>query len=324
MRFISTYYSFKTPFVKETDSYRKVSSDDTECYWVGVKRPNCGSHITIKWWANGSVKYVHWDRKHFYHYISWVLFILRPQRWVTNCRQTTRKADRSVTERQQRLCMKNGKYANPYSAHSCIVCGQFGHFVLSHHTAFSSSTRQSRWPCRLRGGSATARLLESRVRIPPRARTSVMSVLFCLVEVSVMGRSHIQGNPTARARVCVFVCVCACVSLILIKCNNNPLHLQWVGRRGQTKKERKKKNSTKESFQSSESDFPHGGICLSGHTRYSTGRWPLWQPERRLTNKTDKLLTEEGKEPSSVSWKMLTWDEGPCRCFCEPIELLHK
>ena len=31
-----------------------------------------------------------------------------------------------------------------------------------------------------------------------------------------------------------------CVSLSVIRCNNNPLHLQWVGRRGQTKKERKK------------------------------------------------------------------------------------
>jgi hypothetical protein len=30
-----------------------------------------------------------------------------------------------------------------------------------------------------------------------------------------------------------------CVSLSFIRCNNNPLHLRWVGRIGQTKKERK-------------------------------------------------------------------------------------
>jgi hypothetical protein len=35
-------------------------------------------------------------------------------------------------------------------------------------------------------------------------------------------------------------CVWVCVSLSVISCNNNTLHAQWVGRRGQTKKERKK------------------------------------------------------------------------------------
>ena len=37
-------------------------------------------------------------------------------------------------------------------------------------------------------------------------------------------------------RVCV--CVCVCVSMSVIRHKNNPLHLQCVGRRGQTKKER--------------------------------------------------------------------------------------
>jgi hypothetical protein len=38
--------------------------------------------------------------------------------------------------------------------------------------------------------------------------------------------------------VCVCVCVCVCVSVI--RCKNNRLHLQWVGRTDQTEKERKK------------------------------------------------------------------------------------
>jgi hypothetical protein len=32
--------------------------------------------------------------------------------------------------------------------------------------------------------------------------------------------------------------VCVCVSLSMIRCNNNPLHLQLLGRRGQTKIEK--------------------------------------------------------------------------------------
>jgi hypothetical protein len=44
-------------------------------------------------------------------------------------------------------------------------------------------------------------------------------------------------RPEKSNRVCVCVCVCVCVSLSVIKCNNNPLHVQWLGGRGQTKKE---------------------------------------------------------------------------------------
>jgi hypothetical protein len=39
-----------------------------------------------------------------------------------------------------------------------------------------------------------------------------------------------------RKRVCVYVCVFFSV----IRCNNNPIHRQWLGRRGQTKQEGKK------------------------------------------------------------------------------------
>ena len=42
----------------------------------------------------------------------------------------------------------------------------------------------------------------------------------------------IQGNLTD----CVCVCVCVCVSLSVIRYNNGPLQLQWIGRRGHTKR----------------------------------------------------------------------------------------
>jgi hypothetical protein len=57
----------------------------------------------------------------------------------------------------------------------------------------------------------------------------------CQVEVSATGRSLVQRNPIE--------CVCVCVSLNVIKRNNNPVHLQSVGRRGQTKKERRNKTN---------------------------------------------------------------------------------
>jgi hypothetical protein len=46
------------------------------------------------------------------------------------------------------------------------------------------------------------------------------------VQTSAKGRSLVQGSRTE----CVRVCVC------VIKCNNNSLHLLWVGRRVSTKK----------------------------------------------------------------------------------------
>ena len=53
-----------------------------------------------------------------------------------------------------------------------------------------------------------------------------------VIEDFATGRSFVQRGPT--------MCVCVCVCLCAIRCNNDPLHLQWVGRRDQTKKERKK------------------------------------------------------------------------------------
>ena len=64
----------------------------------------------------------------------------------------------------------------------------------------------------------------------PGVCLSLVNDMCCQVEVSASGRSLARG---------VLPSVCVCVSLSVIKCNNNTLHLQWLRRRGQTKKERK-------------------------------------------------------------------------------------
>ena len=58
----------------------------------------------------------------------------------------------------------------------------------------------------------------------------LMRVVCCQVEVSATGRSLVQRSPIE----------CVRVYFSVIRCNNNPLYLQWVGRRGHTK--RKKEN----------------------------------------------------------------------------------
>ena len=59
-----------------------------------------------------------------------------------------------------------------------------------------------------------------------------------LVVLCVSGRDLCVGlitRPEESYQVCV--CVCVCVSLSVIRCNNNPLHLQCACRRSETKKE---------------------------------------------------------------------------------------
>jgi hypothetical protein len=56
---------------------------------------------------------------------------------------------------------------------------------------------RSQWSRGLRRGSASTRLLELRVRIPPKDMdVSLMSDVFCHVEVSATGQSLIQRSPT--------------------------------------------------------------------------------------------------------------------------------
>ena len=80
------------------------------------------------------------------------------------------------------------------------------------------------WPCGLRCGSAAACLLRLRVRIPPVAWMFVVIVVCCQVE-RPLRRTH----PSSRGVLPIVVCLS--VSLSVIRCNSNPLHLQWVGRK---------------------------------------------------------------------------------------------
>ena len=59
---------------------------------------------------------------------------------------------------------------------------------------------------------------------------SAAGVVCCEVEVCALGWSLVRRSPTD----------CVCMSLIVIWCNTDLLHLQWGGKRSQTKKERKK------------------------------------------------------------------------------------
>jgi hypothetical protein len=54
------------------------------------------------------------------------------------------------------------------------------------------------------------------------------------VEVFATGLSLVQRSPTE----------CVCMSLSVIRCNNNPVHLQRAGTRGQAKKERNEVHNT--------------------------------------------------------------------------------
>jgi len=70
-----------------------------------------------------------------------------------------------------------------------------------------------------------------RVWFPLGAYLSLVSVVCCQVEFSETGRSLVQAGPTEC------MCVCVFVSMSVIRCDSNPLHLPWLGRRGQDKKE---------------------------------------------------------------------------------------
>jgi hypothetical protein len=91
--------------------------------------------------------------------------------------------------------------------------------------------RRFRWPRRLRRGSAAACFVGLRVRIPAAACMSLVTVVCCQVEVSATSQSLVQSSPAECVCVCVYVCLWLCVSLSTIRCNNNPLHLQWLHRK---------------------------------------------------------------------------------------------
>ena len=74
-------------------------------------------------------------------------------------------------------------------------------------------------------------------------------------ECFVLSDKGLRDRPILRSGEShpVCVCVCVCVSLNVVWRNNNPLHLQRVGTRGQTKKETKKERKRERKKES--------GIC---------------------------------------------------------------
>jgi hypothetical protein len=78
------------------------------------------------------------------------------------------------------------------------------HTVSSFFCFIVPPYNRSQWPNCLRRGSAAARLLGLRVRIPPEyGCLSFVSVVCCQVGVSATGRSLVQRRPT---KCCVSVC----------------------------------------------------------------------------------------------------------------------
>jgi hypothetical protein len=65
------------------------------------------------------------------------------------------------------------------------------------------SSCRSQWLRGLRRGSTAARLLQLRVRIPPGACLSIVSVVCCQLEVLVLGWSLIQSSPVLCLNVIV-------------------------------------------------------------------------------------------------------------------------
>jgi hypothetical protein len=98
----------------------------------------------------------------------------------------------------------------------------YRHYILEDHSS------RTQWPRCLRHGFTAAGVLGLGVRISPRTWMTV-----CCECCVLSGRGLCDGlipHP-----VCMCVCACVCV----IRCNNSPLQLQWVGRRGQNWKKRK-------------------------------------------------------------------------------------
>jgi hypothetical protein len=86
---------------------------------------------------------------------------------------------------------------------------------------------RSQWPRGLRRESAAARSLGLRVRISAGAGMS-LSCGCCVLS----GRGHCVGLITCQEE-----SYQVCVSFGVIRCKNNPLHLQRLGRTGQNKKD---------------------------------------------------------------------------------------
>jgi len=110
------------------------------------------------------------------------------------------------------------------------------------------------WPlllCHWVGNSCPTILVVSSAASPLWApnifsRRTLLTVVAAKSTVWVWGHliAQISGlNPNRGTDVCLlwmFLCVCVCVSLSVIRCNSNPLNLQCVGKKCQTKEGREK------------------------------------------------------------------------------------
>ena len=83
------------------------------------------------------------------------------------------------------------------------------------YSAMNLAMRSKAWVC---GRSLAVGL---RLRFPPRSMDVCLLGLLCIVCDEPIRHSE----ESYRAR------LCGCVSLSVIKCNNNPLHQQCVGRK---------------------------------------------------------------------------------------------
>jgi hypothetical protein len=143
---------------------------------------------------------------------------------------------------------QQARYSTFSSQHSALLCYKpVTNTIKSQSRPTPLAARSKEW--------FLVCLLELQVRIPPWAWMSV-----CCECCVFSGRGRCEEpipRPEEPYRLCVCVCVCVCVfvfvclfvcvwlsvSQSVIRCNNNLLHLQWVGRKGSTKGGRKKTRS---------------------------------------------------------------------------------
>jgi len=86
--------------------------------------------------------------------------------------------------------------------------------------------RRSQWPRVLMRGSGVVCLLGLRFRIPPRSWVICVLWVLCVVTYKSLRRADHSSRRFFPTVVCLSV----------IRSNNNPLLLQWVGRGSQIKK----------------------------------------------------------------------------------------
>jgi hypothetical protein len=140
------------------------------------------------------------------------------------------------------LCLQQTVFPTHSSNCSSNVLQTSLRFIsgLNHYSLVPVSARSKVWVC----GPSVARIVGSNL-------AGLWIPVFCECFV-LSGRGPCVGlitRPEESYRVYVCVCVCVCVWASVIRCNNNSLHLQWVGRGGQTKKKRqRKKGRTQQSW----------------------------------------------------------------------------